>query len=88
MQSSPERVTGYLLVRQSRSDKSGFLEKGGYTPTNPDTLISGLIALSEQGEATPVDDNQFGRYHEIAGVLRGPSGLGLRVRTIWMTEHL
>jgi hypothetical protein len=83
-----EKVTEYLLVRQSRNDKSAFLEKGGYSSGNPDALIVGLKALQEQGDATPIDSNQFGVYFEIVGILRGPVGIGLRVRTIWMTEHL
>ena len=83
-----EKVTDYLLVRQSRSDKSAFLESGGYTLLNPDALISALDSLRERGDATQVDENLFGRYYEIVGVLAGPLGVGLRVRTIWMTEHL
>jgi hypothetical protein len=83
-----EKVTDYLLVRQNRNDKSAFLETSGYSPANPDLLISGLVWLREQNEAVPIAENQFGRYYEIVGVLRGPLGVGLRVRTIWMTEHL
>jgi hypothetical protein len=83
-----EKVTEYLLVRQSRNDKSAFLEKGGYSSGNPDALIVGLAALKEQGDATPLDNNQFGIYYEVVGVLLGPKGIGLRVKTIWMTEHL
>src|SRR5882724_9729536 len=83
-----EKVTGYLLVRQSRNDKSVFLERSGYSPANPEVLISDLGTLGAQNEATSVDDNQFGRYYEVVGILRGPFGVGLRVRTIWMTEHL
>ena len=83
-----EKVTDYLLVRQNRNDKSAFLETGGYTPANPDVLISDLVQLMEQNEAVPVDENQFGRYYEVVGVLRGPLGVDLCVRTIWMTEHL
>ena len=83
-----EKVTDYLLVRQNRNDKSAFLEISGYLPANPDALISDLVGLREQNEAMPVDENQFGRYYEVVGVLRGPLGIGLLVRTIWMTEHL
>ncbi len=83
-----EKVTDYLLVRQSRNDKSAFLERGGYLPANPDVLIASLVALQEQNEATPIDENQFGRYYEVTGILHGPLGVGLRIRTIWMTEHL
>ena len=83
-----EKITEYLLVRQARSDKSAFLERGGYTAANPDELIADLVALREQNNAAQVDESEFGRYYEIVGVLRRPSGTGLLVRTIWMTEHL
>ena len=83
-----EKLTNYLLVRQSRSDKSEFLARGGFTSENPDVLVAGLSLLAEQDDAQPVDENKFGRYFEITGMLRGPNGLGLRVQTIWMTEHL
>ncbi|MDI1335908.1 MAG: hypothetical protein PSU94_06955 [Lacunisphaera sp.] len=83
-----EKVTGYLLVRQVRSDKSGFLESGGFTMLNPGALIVELERLRVDCEAIQVNDNKFGRYFEVTGVMRGPSGVGLRVKTIWMTEHL
>lgn len=83
-----EKVTSYLLVRQARSDKSTFLEISGFTSHNPDVLIAAIRALSIQCDATQIDENKFGRYYEVVGILRGPLGIGLRVRSIWMTEHL
>jgi hypothetical protein len=83
-----EKVSNNLLVRQSRGDKSAFLEKGGYTPSNIDTLIIDIAGIRDGNEAQQVDENKFGRYYEVVGTLRGPSGVGLGVRTIWMTEHL
>lgn len=83
-----EKVTGYLLVRQGRNDKSAFLEKGGYTAGNPEDLITALVELRDHCDARQVDDNQFGVYYELIGDLRGPAGVKLRVRTVWMTEHL
>jgi hypothetical protein len=85
---APEKITHYLLIRQNRSDKSAFLEKGGFSLLDPGALISSLAALREANDAQLVDDNKFGRYYEIIGDLIGPNGIGLRVRTIWMTEHL
>lgn len=83
-----EKLTGYLLVRLSRSDKSAFLAGGGYTLANYDVLLADLATLLKHGDAIQVDENKFGRYFEIVGTLRGPLAVGLRVRTIWMTEHL
>jgi hypothetical protein len=39
-------------------------------------------------EATPLQSNKFGQYHEIRGELAGPNGGRLTVRTIWITEYL
>ena len=83
-----EKVIAYLLVRQSRNDKSSFLATAGYTLANPEALLASLAVLRDHGNAVPVDDNKFGRSYEIVGVLAGPLGIGLLVRTIWMTEHL
>jgi hypothetical protein len=83
-----EKISSYLLVRQSRNDKSAFLEKGGYSAANPEVLISSLAAIRDGNEAQSIDVNKFGRYYEIVGILHGPSGIDLSVRTIWMTEHL
>ncbi|HEV2394634.1 MAG TPA: hypothetical protein VG146_19960 [Verrucomicrobiae bacterium] len=39
-------------------------------------------------DALPAGTNQFGNYFEIRDPLRGPNGEALRVKTIWMREHL
>jgi len=39
-------------------------------------------------EAQLVDENKFGQYYELFGILHGPSGVDLQVRTIWMRESL
>lgn len=88
VQIAREKVTDYLLVRQVRSDKAGFLESGGFTLLNPGALLGEIERIRVECEAILVNDNKFGCYFEIAGVLRGPLGVGLRVKTIWMTEHL
>ena len=82
------KVTDYLLVRQDRGDKSAFLERGGYSPLNPSQLIADLIRLARESDAVLVEENEFGRYYEVLGFLLGPTGVRLRVRTIWITEHL
>ena len=39
-------------------------------------------------EASSAGTNQFGEYFELRGPLRGPNGVTLNVKTIWMREHL
>lgn len=83
-----QKVTDYLLVRQNRGDKSAFLESGGFTTANPDALLAELASFCDRYDAEQIDENRLGRYYEISGVLRGSRGMGLKVKTIWMTEHL
>jgi hypothetical protein len=83
-----EKIALYLLVRQDRSDKSAFLALGGFSPSNPDALIAGLTEIRDCEDARLVDENDFGLYYEAVGILRGPSLVALRVKTIWLTERL
>jgi len=84
----PEKLTHYLLVPQARADKSAFLARAGYTMASHAALLSDLRAQILSEEVTPAGENQFGRYYEIRATLRGPNGVTLRVKTVWMTEHL
>src|SRR5258706_8153082 len=82
-----EKVTRYMLVPQTRGDKSGFLERAGYMPEHADQLLRDL-RLQLPLNAVPTRSNKFGQYYEIRGSLTGPNGVILAVRTVWMTEHL
>lgn len=83
-----EKITRYLLVPLARGDKSAFLARGGYTLENPQQLLDDLRTQILPQDAAPAGENKFGRYFEVRGLLRGPNGVGLSVRTIWITEHL
>lgn len=83
-----EKLTRYLLVPQLRGDKSAFLERAGYNLNDFERLRGDLRAQILSLEAEPLEINKFGQYFEIRGDLRGPSAVTLRVRTIWMKEHL
>lgn len=83
-----EKLTRYLLVPLARADKSAFLARAGYTLDNAERLLQDLRSQMLPLDAIPSGVNQFGQYYEIRGVLRGPGGVTLRVRTIWIREHL
>jgi hypothetical protein len=38
---APEKIVRCLLVRQDRWDEAGFLERGGFSQTNPEALLAG-----------------------------------------------
>jgi hypothetical protein len=83
-----EKVTHYLLVPQARGDKSGFLERAGYTLENAAQLLTDLRVQLLPLEATPTKVNDLGQDYESRGRLTGPNGYTLAVRAIWMTEFL
>jgi len=83
-----EKLTHYLLVPLARADKSGFLARAGYTAKNPARLAQDLQSQILPLDALPAGTSRFGDYYEIRGALRGPSGTALRVKTVWMREHL
>ncbi len=81
-----EKLTRYLLVRQTRGDKSTFLARAGYTLETADQpdLRTQLLPL----EAVELHSTVFGKFYEISGTLTGPNGVSLSVRSIWMEEKL
>jgi hypothetical protein len=83
-----EKLTRYLLVRQTRGDKSGFLARGGYTLESADQLFHDLRTQMLPLDATPLHLTEFGQFYEIRGPLIGPNGVTLQVRSIWMKEGL
>jgi len=82
-----EKMTRYLFVDRPRGDKSRFLAKAGYTMANPEQLRRDLREQVLPLDATPLPPRGYGDMYEIRSILRGPNGVGLPVRTIWMRER-
>jgi hypothetical protein len=85
---APEKLSKYLLIRQSRGDKSVFLAMAGYTAANPEQLLQDLRVQVLSQEAVPLHRTKFGQFYEIRTALTGPNGRMLRIRSIWMREYL
>jgi hypothetical protein len=85
---APEKVTNYLLARQARGDKSAFLARAGYTTANPERLLHDLRSQVLSQEAVVLQETKFGQFYEIRALVTGPNGNRLRIRSIWMKEHL
>lgn len=81
-----EKLTGYLLAEHPRGDKSRFLAEAGYTMANPERLRADLREQLLPLDADSLPSRGYGDLFEIRGILRGPNGVGLPVRTIWMRE--
>lgn len=78
----PRKVTHYLLVRRDVDDKSGFLHLAGYEPRHASRLVDDIRSLLLL-EAAPTETTEYAEKFAICGVLTGPNGRRLRVRTIW-----
>lgn len=82
------KILNYLLVPLARADKSKFLARAGYSTENGRRLMADIRVQILPLDATPAGTTQFGDFFEIRGILRGPNGVSLRVKTIWIQEHL
>jgi hypothetical protein len=71
-----------------RADKSKFLARAGYSIENAQQLMADLRSQILPLDAFPAGTTKFGEFFEIRGALLGPNGVSLRVRTIWIREHL
>lgn len=83
---SLQKLRNYLLTELPRGDKSRFLAGAGYTDANPEQLEHDLREQILSMDATSLPPRGYGDRYEIRGILRGPNGLELPVRTIWMRE--
>ena len=84
---APAKLLNYLLIYQTKNDKSAWLASAGYQQANWQTLVQDLVNLIRTTEAVPDENNRYGQSYVVTGVLQGPNGKRLPVRTIWMTEH-
>lgn len=82
------KVTHYLLVPLAQGDKSRFLALAGYDLAQSDRLLADLRDQIVSGDAQKLRSTEHGQYYQIRSALTGPNGRTLRIRTIWMKEHL
>lgn len=81
-----EKLTRYLLVHKDKNDKSRFLEQAGYTIENWEILESDLRLFFKNGMIIFEEENEYGSSYSVNGLLTGPNGQNLKVKTIWMHE--
>ena len=85
---APEKLTRYLLVPQTRGDKSAFLQRAGYSPENADRLLHDLRMQLLPLEASPCRLQSSASSNEIRGTLTGPNGITLKLYSVLIKEHL
>ncbi len=83
---APAKIHDYLLKHREVDDKSGFLALAGYDRSQAHRLeqdIRSLLLL----DAAPTETTEYVEKFAICGVLTGPNGRRLRVRTLWAKLH-
>ena len=82
-----EKIRDYLLVPQEKSDKSKFLALAGYSLNDYRLLIEDIRLQLLPGEAVLQERTEDGELYILRGMLTGPNGRQLFVRTIWLLEE-
>jgi hypothetical protein len=79
-----EKLTRYLLTWRPRNDKSALLARAGYELANWTLLRDDLRRLAAAVDAESEGINPFGELLLARGELQGPSGVILKVKTVWI----
>lgn len=81
-----EKLTKYLLVKRPVGDKSEFLKQAGYTLDNWHKLAQDIREQILPKDAVLMERTAYGELFEIRGIIVGPNGAVLALRTVWMRE--
>jgi len=69
-----EKFTLYLLKHRPVDDKSGFLARIGFTPSNWKALRDAIQELARQTDANEHRRDEYGTYWRCEGQIVGPAG--------------
>lgn len=78
-----KKIRDYLLVRQSRNDKSQFLERLGYVKEEWEKLVLDIRSQLLPLDAVFQETTLFADLYTITGALKGPNGNLLKVKSVW-----
>jgi hypothetical protein len=79
-----EKLTKYLLVPLSKSDKSRYLARAGFKLGEPNVLENAIRVLVALVEAVEDTTDIYGTDYTVRGELIGPSGVRLPVVVVWI----
>jgi uncharacterized protein DUF6883 len=79
-----EKIRDYLLKPQRKSDKSKYLSLAGYSREEFWELIRDLREQLLPGEGIFQERIEEGDLYVLLGILRGPNGRELPIKTIWL----
>jgi hypothetical protein len=82
----PAKVRDYLLaaVHPVGRFKATLFAGLGCSADQWEVLRDDILALARTGIASPGQPSLYGRKFEVDGILTGPSGRSVAVRTLWI----
>jgi hypothetical protein len=82
------KLNSYLLSETHTVGKSKakFFRAFGFTETNVDVLEQGLLTIAQTEPVIEVLASRYGTKYIIEGSLETPSGVVVKVRTVWIIE--
>jgi hypothetical protein len=81
-----EKVRDYLLKPLKVDDKSLFLNRAGYRQEAYADLIRDIREQLLPGEGVFQERREHGNLYVLRGVLKGPNGRELALKTIWLLK--
>jgi hypothetical protein len=84
-----EKIVDYLLSETHAAGKSKarYFRSYGFNDENATSLMQGLLTISQNAEVESSEKSLFGMKYVLDGELESPSGVMIRVRTIWIIEN-
>ena len=83
-----EKVRDYLLssMHPIGRFKAAVFASLGYEQAQWETLRNDLLALAKSGQSSAGQPSVYGQKYEVDGILAGPSGRSMPVRTVWIVR--
>lgn len=83
-----EKVRDYLLspIHPIGRFKVVVFTALGYDQAQWEILRDDLLAVARSGSSTAGQASLYGQKYEVDGILTGPSGRSMPVRTVWMVR--
>lgn len=78
---SVEKITGYLLAKKEKNDKSKFLLSLGYSKKNWHELLNAIKNIALNNDLTLEKISEFGNLYSVKGELKNRM-----VVTIWLQQ--
>ncbi len=82
------KLTKYLLVFKQKNDKSKYLLQAGFTLANWQQLRTAIQELIKENDAIKDITDEYGKYYQVIGELKGVNHQNLFVVTIWLQRKI